>query len=200
MERSAHATRMATRRWPYNVVRAGPAQARPAPRPPRRMGALLALAVTMLANPLVTALALWLFFLLADEIAPCRRGVALATVLLGVASPYWPYAKTDFSEPLSALAFTGAILYLLRARARPTAANFATSGAFMALALLTKLTAALALPAAGLYVLYLAAARGRPAAWVSRLLAWGLPVIGGLALDALYDAARYGHLTDTGYH
>jgi hypothetical protein len=76
----------------------------------------------------------------------------------------------------------------------------ATSGAFMALALLTKLTAALALPAAGLYVLYLTAARGRPAAQVPQLLAWSLPVIAGLALDALYDTARYGHLADTGYH
>jgi hypothetical protein len=287
MQRSAHATRVATRRWPYNGLRPVPTQARPAPRPPRRMGALLALAffafyaltstgtlnsrdggvmydtamaivnrhslalpphhhglpgvgggfyskygiaqsiveiplyvlgqhlatwaqpplarvlalaVTMLTNPLLTALALWLFFLLAEEIAPCRRGATLATVLLGVASPYWPYAKTDFSEPLSALAFTGAILYLVRARARPTAGNFATSGAFMALALLTKLTAALALPAAGLYVLYLTAGRGRPAARVPWLLAWGLPVIAGLALDALYDTARYGHLADTGYH
>ena len=44
MERSTPATRMATRRWPYNALRVGPTQARPAPRPPRRMGGLLALA------------------------------------------------------------------------------------------------------------------------------------------------------------
>jgi hypothetical protein len=276
----------ATRRWPYAAVHVAPAKATPPPRPPRRLGALLALAfgtlyaltsagtltsrdggvmydtamaivnrhslalpphhhglpgvgggfyskygiaqsiveiplyvlgqhlaaqvqpplarvlalaVTMLTNPLLTALAVWLFFLLCYELAASVRGALLAAVLIGVASPFWPYAKTDFSEPLLALAFCGTVLYLVRARAQPTAPKLAASGAFMALALLTKLTAALALPAAGLYVLTLSIGRGRRAAW-RPLLAWGVPVVAGLALDALYDVARYGHLADTGYY
>ena len=167
MERRAHAARMATRRWTYNVVHPAPPKAAPTPRPPRRVGALLALAffafyaltsagtltsrdggvmydtamaivnrhslalpphhhglpgvgggfyskygiaqsiveiplyvlgqhlaalarpslarvlalaVTMLANPLVTALAVWLFFLLVYELARSIRGATLAAL------------------------------------------------------------------------------------------------------------------------
>lgn len=178
----------------------GQALAAHAPHP---LSGVLALAVTMLTNPLIMALAVWLFFLLAYEIGASVRGAALAALLIGAASPFWPYAKTDFSEPLSALSLIGAALFLVRARARPSSRNFALSGAFVILALLTKLTAALALPALGLYALFVAVTaggEGRHAAALRRCAAWALPVAVGLALNGAYNLARYGHITDTGYH
>ncbi len=156
------------------------------------------LAIAMLTNPIIMALAVWLFFLLIYELGASVRGALVAAVLVGAASPYWPYAKSDFSEPLSALALTGAVLYLLRARATPSAGNFMLSGLFVALALLAKLTAAFALPALALYALYAAADQGRVRS--RGVAAWGAPVLGGIALTAAYNLARYGRLADTGYH
>ncbi len=166
------------------------------------LGQAIPLALAMLTNAIITALAVWLFFLLAYELWPDARAAACAAVLVGVASPYWPYAKTDFSEPLSTLSITGAVLFLLRARTRPALRNYVYAGAFLALAMLTKLTAAFALPALALYALYVAVATGQRQGplVLRRLLAWGIPVAVGLGLDALYNLARYGRLADTGYH
>jgi len=120
------------------------------------LGHKIAIALTLLTNSVITALAVLLFFLLAYELGARRRDATVAALLIGLASPYWPYAKTDFSEPLSALALTGAVLYLVRARSRAGTAPYVVSGLFMAVALLTKLTALFALPALGLYALYIA--------------------------------------------
>lgn len=166
------------------------------------LGDQVALAVTMLTNPIIMALAVWLFFLLAFEVGAGVRGAVLAAALLGAASPLWPYAKTDFSEPLSTLGLIGAVLFLLRVRARPTPWNLVWSGLFLALALLAKLTAAFALPALCLYLLFvLVLVHGGSRGLIARrLLAWALPVAVSLAFNALYNMARFGHVTDTGYH
>ncbi len=130
---------------------AGQALAAPIADP---LGHKIAMALTLLTNSIVTALAVLLFYLLAYELGAGRRGALVAALLIGLASPYWPYAKTDFSEPLSTLALTGAVLFLVRARSRAGSAPYAVSGLFIAVALLTKLTALFALPALGLYALY----------------------------------------------
>ncbi len=165
------------------------------------LGPTLAIALTLLTNSVVTALAVLLFFLLAYELAGDLRGALLAALLVGVASPYWPYAKTDFSEPLSALALTGAVLFLVRARARPGRASpYVVSGLFVALAVLTKLTVLFALPALAVYALYVAwSSEERGEGVRARLVAWGIPVAAGLAAAGIYNVARYGRLTDTGY-
>lgn len=165
------------------------------------LGHKITIALTLLTNPLITALAVLLFYLLACALGAGTRGAVVAALLIGVASPYWPYAKTDFSEPLSALALTGAVLYLVRARARPrpSSAPYIASGLFIAVGILTKLTILFAVPALGLYALYVAASAGRVKEAVNRLVAWGVPIALGLAAAAGYNLARYGSLTDTGY-
>jgi hypothetical protein len=163
------------------------------------LGHGVAMATTLLTNSVVTALAVLLFFLLACELGAGRRGAVLSALLLGLASPYWPYAKTDFSEPLSALALTGAVLFLARARARPGTASYLLAGLFVALGILTKLTILFALPALGLYALYVARYAGPKGRALPRFAAWGGMVGVGLAAAAAYNVARYGRLTDTGY-
>ena len=86
---------------------AGQALAAPIADP---LGHKIAMALTLLTSSVITALAVLLFCLLVYELGAGRRGAIVAALLIGLASPYWPYAKTDFSEPLSALALTGAIL------------------------------------------------------------------------------------------
>jgi len=164
------------------------------------------MAITMLTNGVITAASVWLFFLLAYELCGAVPGAAIAALLLGLASPYLVYAKTDFSEPLSALGLTGAVLFLIRARREPTIARFAVSGLFVALALLTKLTAGLALPFLLIYAVHAARAPDAdgarpPGADVAvRLVEWGLGTALGLAVTAWYDLVRFGSIINTGYH
>ncbi len=164
------------------------------------------MAITMLTNGVITAAAVWLFFLLAYEVCGAVRGAAIAALLLGLASPYLVYAKTDFSESLSALGLTGAVLFLVRARREPAIARFAVSGLFVALALLTKLTAGFALPFLLIYAVYAARAPDAdgarpPGADVAvRFVEWGLGAALGLAVTAWYDLVRFGSITNTGYH
>lgn len=165
------------------------------------LATVLALAVTMLVNPIVTALCVAAMFLLVFQVRPEPRGAALTAIVVGAASPLWPYAKTDFSEPLSALALLGAALFVLRARSREGLLTYGLAGSCLAIALLAKLTNGFVLPAFGLYTLYVAVVRGGGSrAIVARLVAWALPVGVGLGLMGLYNLARYGSLTDTGYH
>ncbi len=164
-----------------------------------------ATAFASLTNVVVTALALWLFFLLAFEIGAGLRGAVVATIIVGVASPFWPYAKSDFTEPLAALGLLGAALFLVRARSRPAPLNFALSGLFFSLALLAKVTALLALPAFAAYALFVAldaSPRGDPRRFtyaVVRLVQWAVGVGFGVVLTLDYNLVRFGSLTDTGY-
>ncbi len=164
------------------------------------------MAITMLTNGIITAASVWLFFLLAYELCGAMRGAAVAALLLGLASPYLVYAKTDFSEPLSALGLTGAVLFLVRARREPTIARFAVSGLCVALALLTKLTAGFVLPVLLIYAVYTALAPDADGARplgvdvAVRLVEWGLGMALGLVVTAWYDLARFGSITNTGYH
>lgn len=172
---------------------------------PPALAHVTATAFASLTNVVVTALALWLFFLLAFEIGAGVRGAVVATVLVGLASPLWPYAKSDFTEPLATLGLLGAVLFLVRARSRSSSLNFALSGLFFSLALLAKVTALLALPALAAYALFVAvnvSAHHDPQRFLytlTRLTRWAAGVGLGIALTLEYNLVRFGSLTDTGY-
>lgn len=130
---------------------------------PAPLSGQVALAVAMLVNPLIAALCVAAFFLLAYELCWSQRRSLLVAVLFGLAGMLWPYAKTDFSEPLSTLCLIGAVLYLVRARNRGGTPDYLWAGLFAGLSLLAKLTAGFVLPALGLYAIYVAATADRTA-------------------------------------
>lgn len=161
-----------------------------------------ALAVTMLTNAIIMSLAVVAFFSLVYEIGSDNYGATIAALLIGLASPYWPYSKTDFSEPLFALTITGIALFLVRGRNHPDAAakSFALAGLSFALALLTKLTVLVTLPTVAGYALYVSATSARSKrSFALRCLSLMTPIILGLVIVATYDLIRYGHIADTGY-
>lgn len=108
------------------------------------------------------------------------------------ATPAWGQARAVFAEPLQGLLILACVLLLLGA----THLRALLGGTALALAVLVKLTAGIALPA----LLLLPDSRGR-ALWrtpatVALILA---PIAGALVLHGVYNAARFGTPLATGY-
>ncbi len=156
-------------------------------------------ATAMLLNPLVTAATAVLLYTLIRRLG-YRPAAALVTGLIyGLATMAAVYSKTLFGEPLAALlllvAFMGMVDYHASGSARPALR------AGIALGLLVGVNTAYVLfvPLGALLTFGPALARRhRPPLRV--LLAAALPVVAALALLALYNLARFGSLTEGGYH
>ncbi len=100
-----------------------------------------------------------------------RGPVTAATLILGLATLVWPYARADFSEPLQATSLLLAFCAFVQWRRRPALRWAACGGAAAGLAFLTKAAAAiLLLPLGGYFVLAVGERCGLiPARLVSRL-------------------------------
>src|SRR5438093_5518487 len=102
-------------------------------------------------NSLVGATLAGTFWLLLRAL-DVRRGPATAAALvLGLATPLWPYSREDFSEPLQATALLLAFYGLVRWRRRPAPRWAALAGMGAGVAVLAKPAAAMLLPPLTLY-------------------------------------------------
>jgi 4-amino-4-deoxy-L-arabinose transferase-like glycosyltransferase len=107
-----------------------------------------------LSNSVVTALGCAVFYLLVRRLgASARRGAGL-TLLYGLCTLAWVYAKTDFTEPLQALSLLFAAYAVVRAGESHSKGWMAACGVALGVTILTK--AALAPVVAG-FVLYVLA-------------------------------------------
>jgi hypothetical protein len=104
--------------------------------------------VTMLATATAGALAVaGLHETMLAIGAPPRQALAM-TILLGIATPLWPYSTSFFSEAWQAAAFIWAAALLLRARRSPRAVfHVAAAATLVAAAGLTKVTSLVFAPA-----------------------------------------------------
>jgi hypothetical protein len=150
------------------------------------------------ASAWAMALAITFVFLSCVELGFSLR-VALAVAgVAAIASPAWAYAKTFFSEPVSALGLCGFFYFAVRTRSGPPRLlSAACAGALLGVSVLAKLTHAVLLPG-GILFLY-AVARTRPARERVKLVSSALLGLAPLlALMLAYNAARFGWL-GTGY-
>lgn len=103
-------------------------------------------------NTVITALACVVFYVLLRELgASARRGVAL-TLIFSFATLAWPYAKTDFNEPLQTLAMLTAAYAALRGRQTGRIRWIVASGSSLAIGVLTKPALGVVVPAYALYI------------------------------------------------
>lgn len=103
-------------------------------------------------NTVITALVCVMFYLLLHALgASPRRSVAL-TLVYSFATLAWPYAKTDFNEPLQTLAMLTAAYTALRGRQTRQMRWIAVSGGALAVGILTKPALGVVVPAYALYV------------------------------------------------
>jgi 4-amino-4-deoxy-L-arabinose transferase-like glycosyltransferase len=108
-----------------------------------------------LTNSVLTALGCVVFYLIARLLgASARRGVAL-TLLYGLSTLAWVYAKTDFTEPLQTLGLLLAVYSLLRARETGHKAWVVAAGGALAVLIMAKAAEVIVVPAFVLYVLSL---------------------------------------------
>ncbi|HEV8191366.1 MAG TPA: glycosyltransferase family 39 protein, partial [Ktedonobacterales bacterium] len=165
-------------------------------------------------NVFVTALGCALFYLLVRALGAGERRAIALTLLYGLCSLAWPYAKTDFNEPLQATALLAAAYALQRARGKQPG-WLLLGGTALAIAVLTKaVLLAVVAPVFAIYAaLTLLDTGGRPFAelstrlrerqwWLALLrqqpLLWA-PIVGAVVITLLLNMARFGSPLDFGY-
>lgn len=159
-------------------------------------------AAVMLFNPLVTAATALLLYTLVRWLKYRPRTAFTLGLIYGLACLPLPYVRTLYGEPLAALLLLGALAAVTRGRESGTWALI-TAGLCLGLLAGVNMVYLLALPLLILYGLWLhrpavldRAGLRRMAAVLMSLL---LPALACLALNGLYNAARFGSLTQTGY-
>jgi 4-amino-4-deoxy-L-arabinose transferase-like glycosyltransferase len=150
----------------------------------------------MFFNVLVTAATVALVYLCFLELRFHRRTATLGAFVYAFATLAWPYSRTFFREPLTALAYVLAVYALLRYR-RPEPRRLrwpALAGFALGLALVTKQISVAVVPS--LLVLSVAYERGRPAEPGSSLarqrLSMALAALIPLALVLLGERVYHG--------
>lgn len=165
-------------------------------------------------NSVLTALGCALFYLLARRLGASERRAVALTLLYGLCTLAWPYAKTDFNEPLQTLALLLAAYALVRARLPRIAPGWLLlAGCALAVALLAKSALLIVMPAFALYTLAhivrvgwhehaprLSAVSGSswPHVLWSQALLWA-PVALAIVVTLWLNALRFGRPLDFGY-
>jgi hypothetical protein len=156
------------------------------------------------AGPLIAALEVLVVFELCLAAGLGLRRGALAAVGAGLGTILWAGSKSSFSEPFMGLLLTFQFLCLVRyARDRSLGWPALAGAAFAVLFLSQPAMLALAGPPLGGLLLWTVWRReGGAERWRSLLrmaVAFGVPVLAGLAVLAWLNHARYGSVTSTGY-
>ncbi|MBU1879009.1 MAG: glycosyltransferase family 39 protein, partial [Chloroflexi bacterium] len=164
-----------------------------------------AVQASLLLNPLFTALTAVLVFCYVQRLFGSWRTGLVTALIFGLCTLALPYAKTLYIEPLSALTLFGAAWALLLYRDRGDLRSLALGGGLIGLAVMTKPTNGVALPAFLLYAIWVflrnRARVGRPIPREAVLaaLAFGLPLAAFLAGLGVFNAVRFGDPLDVGH-
>lgn len=142
------------------------------------------------------ALTCVLFFSLARRLASARAA-SLATVMVGVGTMVWVYARYPYSEVLQAACFTGFAHAIARILDEPDARAARWLGLWAGLLVNSKLVYFAALPGAALVLVW--RLRDDPRRLV-RLAGWATAVFVPLfCIIPFYNWVRYGNPLTTGY-
>jgi hypothetical protein len=140
-------------------------------------------------NGLIAALLLAAFYSTVRALGVRPRPALAATVMLGLTTPIWVYAKSFMAEPLQALGLLLALAGSVRA-----AAGAGRGPWWAGLGVLVAVSAKLSMLPLALVCLW--PLRGaRPSAWLAPLVLLALALAG----HALYNQARFGTPFETGY-
>jgi hypothetical protein len=158
---------------------------------------------TLLFNAVVTALTGALVYLYVNRLGYSASTSLILSLVFGLATPAWPYAKYFFSEPLAGLGLLATAYFLLRYRDGRQTSDTLWAGTSLGLAVSTRFANIITLPLLSLLLLAYIVPRDKGQGIRDKplppILAFALP----LALTALllggYNYARYGDVFQTGY-
>ncbi len=149
-------------------------------------------------NAFVVAASCGLFYATCRLLSYGERESLAISLILGISTPLWPYAKTFFAEPLVGLGLLGALFFLLYFKASGKISHAILAGISLAIVLLSKFTFGLFLPlffwlkfrfdSAPLF-------RRRLASWVGFLVPQAIAAI----FLMVWNWLRYGDPLNTGY-
>lgn len=150
-------------------------------------------------NSIVTALGSVFVYLIARLLGTARSSAVALALSYGVATMALPYAKTLFTEPLTATLTLGAVFYAVSARSSRSPLDSFWSGVLAAGSLFARPSAALFGPIVAAYLLwdlFNPATRRSARSVAGAFVAGSAPT---LALYVLSNWWRFGSPTDLGY-
>jgi hypothetical protein len=153
-----------------------------------------------LLNPFLVAATAGLLFKLILQLGYPRPAGQMLALGYALCTPAWVYTHTFFGEPLVTLCLVAAALLVVRYSQSGGWWLLSLAGGTLGMALLTRVDAAAALPAFGLY-LGLTWRQSRPSLGVAirHSAAAGIPFAAGLGLALLYNYVRFGSPLEFGY-
>lgn len=152
--------------------------------------------VPFVANAILTALILVVFYLVIIDLG-YARGIALATTfLLGFTTPVWPYARFDLSEPLQTLCLLLAVWPFVN-NAPGARGVFWSSCALVVLYLSKPLFVLLAPIIWVAWILKFETKDIKKLAWMT--VVFGAPFVVAGLVTLLWNWLRFGNLTQLGY-
>ncbi|MEZ4831292.1 MAG: hypothetical protein R2873_04680 [Caldilineaceae bacterium] len=169
-------------------------------------GALGAVQSAMLLGPLISALTGYFLYRALRRVDTPPQVAVIAVLAWGTTTLAFPYARMLFTEPMAALCMIiafDALLAWRQARDDQRSGRFrlALAGGALGLLFVNKLANAVVIPVFGIYVLYhLLSDLGKGRSWGALIgdgLAFGLPVLAGLAPALGYNLASFGVLLPT---
>lgn len=136
-----------------------------------------------------------MFFRLVVRLGYGRRAAAAATLLLGVGTSLWVYARLPYSEITQTACFLAFFSALVEAERSPGRRNFFKLGLTVGLLVNSKTIYVVCFPGALAFLLW--RLRGRATVRDAVAVAWG--ILPGALAFAVYNWMRWGSIFVTGY-
>ena len=165
----------------------------------RRVPNMGSVSAALLLNPIICALIAVTVFATASRRGYPEKTAFVLAALGGVGTIIWPYSKTIFNEPASALFLVAAVYFI---SGRLSIGNGFLAGLMLGCAIMVKMTNAVVLPIFAGYVIY-RQRRVQHIHDVRRLLKMlaglcAIPIL-GVAVTATLSQFRFGTWFSTGY-
>ena len=142
--------------------------------------------VDLFYSPMVTAASAWLVYLISRRLDASQRVAVLLSLLYGLATVAWPYAKFFFDVTTASLMQLGAVYFLFDAKSQRRAVFL--SGTFATLSIFARITQVITLPG---MLIYLVFKGSRRRARIVNIGTFMVPVAVGGALYAFLNLVRY---------
>lgn len=154
-------------------------------------------ATAMFFNPIITALTAVVLYTLLRRMRFSERTAFITCLLYGLTTFALVYTKTLFGEPLTALLLLTAALHTYRYCEQPRARDAVSIGVCIGLLIGINTIYALYAPLFGLMILRQRSSSAR--SWLVNSAGYMIPILTCITLLALFNAARFGNVFDSGY-